>query len=116
VARYHAKSAARLRRRGRRSAWGAAVALVPAGQQKDLAEELAALVGRGDPKVQLSLSRTVALRAAVVEPILRQAMASDDPGVRAHASATERLLRNTDARSEPAVNEAKCIFALGKER
>jgi hypothetical protein len=42
-------------------------------------------------------------------------MACGDPGVHAHASATERLLRNPDAGSENAVNEAKRIFALGKE-
>src|SRR5579863_10238180 len=36
-----------------RSAWRAAVVLVPAGQEKHLAEELAAQFGRGDREVQL---------------------------------------------------------------
>jgi HEAT repeat protein len=99
-----------------RSAWRAAVVLVPDGQEKDLAEELAAQLGRGDREVQLSLSRTlVALGEEVVGPALRKAMACGDPGVHAHASATERLLRNPDAGSENAVNEAKRIFALGNE-
>jgi HEAT repeat protein len=99
-----------------RSAWRAAVALVPDGQQKNLAEELAALLGRGDREVQLSLSRAlVALGAQVIEPILHEAMASNDRDVQAHAAATQRLLRNQDAGSELAVNEAKRIFALGKE-
>jgi HEAT repeat protein len=100
-----------------RSAWRAAVVLVPHGQQKDLAEELAAQLGRGDRQMQLSLSRAlVALGEEVVEPVLRKAMASDDPGVRTHANATGRLLRDPDAGSKLAVDEAKRIFALGKER
>jgi HEAT repeat protein len=98
------------------SAWRAAVVLVPDGKEKDLAEELATQLGRGDRNVQLSLSRAlVALGEEVVGPALRKAMASRDPGVHAHASATERLLRNPDSGSENAVNEAKRIFALGKE-
>jgi HEAT repeat protein len=100
-----------------RSAWRAAVALVPDGQRQDLAEELAALLGRGDREVQLSLSRAlVALGAQAIEPILHEAMASNDRGVQAHATATERLLRNQDAGSELAVNAAKRLFALSKER
>ncbi len=99
-----------------RSAWRAAVALVPREQATHLAEELAAQLGRGDRKLQLSLSRAlVALGEEVVEPVLRKAMASDDPGVRAHASATQRLLREPDTGSELAVEEARRIVALGRE-
>jgi hypothetical protein len=99
-----------------RSAWRAAVVLVPDGQENDLAKELAAQLGRGDREVQLSLSRAlVALGEEVVGPALREAMVCGNPGVQAHASATERLLRNPDAGSENAVNEAKRIFALGKK-
>ncbi|HEV2703889.1 MAG TPA: HEAT repeat domain-containing protein [Steroidobacteraceae bacterium] len=99
-----------------RSAWRAAIVHVPDGQQQELAEELATQLGRGDRQVQLSLSRALrALGAEVIGPVLRKAMASDDPGVRAHAGATERLLREPDAGSESAVNEAKRRFALGKE-
>ena len=100
-----------------RSAWRAAVALVPDGQEKDLAEELAAQLGRGDRKVQLSLSRAlVALGGEVIGSVLRNAMASVDPNIQAHAGATERLLREPDASFEPAVNEAKRQFVLSKER
>lgn len=100
-----------------RSAWRAAVALVPPGQEKGLAEELAAQLGRGDQNVQLSLSRAlVALGEEVVAPVLQTAMSSNISAVYAHASATERLLREPDAGSEPAVNDAKRRFALGKER
>ncbi|MEP7351732.1 MAG: HEAT repeat domain-containing protein [Acidobacteriota bacterium] len=99
-----------------RSAWRAAVILVPVGQEKDLVEELASQLGRGDPALQLSLSRAiVALGEEVVGPALLKAMASFDPGVRAHASATERLLRDPAAGSKPAVDEAKRTFALGKK-
>jgi HEAT repeat protein len=99
-----------------RSAWRAAVVLVPRGQEKGLAEELAAQLGRGDRDVQLSLSRAlVTLGEEVVGPILGNAIASSDPRVQAHASATERLLSDPDTGSERAVNEAKRIFALGKQ-
>jgi hypothetical protein len=99
-----------------RSAWRAAVVLVPDGQESDLAEELAAQLGRGDREVQLSLSRAlVALGEEVVGPTLRKAMACGNPDVHAHVSATERLLRNPDAGFENAANEAKRIFALGRE-
>jgi HEAT repeat protein len=96
-----------------RSAWRAAVALVPDGRRSELAEELAAQLGRGDRGVQLSLSRAlVALGAEAVEPALRKAMASDARSVRAHASATERLLRDPNAGFELALDEARRQFAL----
>ncbi|WP_223830245.1 HEAT repeat domain-containing protein [Nocardiopsis quinghaiensis] len=99
-----------------RSAWRAAVALVPDGREKDLAEELATQLGRGDREVQLSLSRALVALGEAVEPMLRAATGSDDPGVRAHASATERLLRDPDAGFELAVDEARRLVALGGER
>jgi HEAT repeat protein len=99
-----------------RSAWRAAVILVPNGQEKELAEELATQLGRGDRDVQLSLSRAlVALGEEVVEPVLRKAAANADPAVQAHASATERILRDPDVGSERAVGVAKRRFVLGKE-
>lgn len=98
-----------------RSAWRAAVVLVPEGQEKELAEELAAQLGRGNREMQLSLSRAlVALEEDAIEPVLQKAMASDNPDVQAHAYATERLLRDPDAGFEFAVDQAKRIFALGK--
>lgn len=101
-----------------RSAWRAAVVLVPEEQKKELADELATQFGRGDREVQLSLSRAlITLGEEVVEPILRKAMAAGNhPSVHAHASATERLLRDPNASVELAVHEAKRIFVLGKKR
>lgn len=99
-----------------RSAWRAAVILVPHGQEKDLAEELATQFGRGDRDVQLSLSRAlVALGEDVIGPVLRSAAASADPAVQAHAKATERILRDPNAGSERALDAAKRRFVLGQE-
>jgi HEAT repeat protein len=99
------------------SAWRAAVRLVPQGQEKDLAEELAEQLGRGGRELQLSLSRAlVALGEEALGPVLRKAKASSDRRVRVHASATERLLHDPDTGSELAVKQAKRIIALGKER
>lgn len=96
-----------------RSAWRAAVALVPEGGEGDLAQELAGQLGRGDQDLQLSLSRAlIALGAEVLEPVLLKAMASDVPGVRLHAAATAQLLRDPDAGSAAAANEAKRQFLL----
>lgn len=100
-----------------RSAWRAAVVLVPDTQKKPLAEELASQLGRGDRQLQLSLSRAlVALEEEAVMDVLHQAMAADDVKIRAHAVATERLLRDPDAAFAPDINEAKRVFALSKER
>jgi hypothetical protein len=97
-----------------RSACRAAVVLMPNGQDKDLARELATQLGRGGREVQLSLSRAlVTFGKEVVGPALRKAMACRDPRVHAPRIATERLLRNPDARSENAVNEAKRIIEIG---
>lgn len=99
-----------------RSAWRAAVVLVPERDRQALAAELASQLGRGGRNMQLSLSRAlVALGAGVVEPVLRSAALHTDPGVRAHASATQRLLRDPDADFAAAIDAAKRIFALGKQ-
>ena len=99
-----------------RSAWRAAVVLVPAGEQKGLAVELAAQLGRGDRNVRLSLSRALVALGDVIEPALRTGLASDDPTVRAHARATERLLSDPEAGFDLAADEATRIVVLGKER
>ncbi|SED22849.1 hypothetical protein SAMN04489727_6984 [Amycolatopsis tolypomycina] len=99
-----------------RSAWRAAVVLVPSGARSGLAEDLATQLGRGDRDVQLSLSRALVALGDVVEPALRRRFTSADPVVRAHARATERLLHDPDAGFDLAVDEAKRIVALGPER
>ncbi|GAB3572245.1 HEAT repeat domain-containing protein [Amycolatopsis endophytica] len=99
-----------------RSAWRAAVVLVPAGQRDGLAADLAAQLGRGDRDVQLSLSRALVALGDVIEPAVRSGGASADPAVRVHARATQRLLHDPEAGFDAAVEEAKRIAALGPER
>jgi HEAT repeat protein len=96
-----------------RSAWRAAVLLVPQGAEPELAAVLATRLGRGGRETRLSLSRALVALGEVVVPVLRDAGADPDPQVRAHALATERLLRDPDAGFESAIEEAKRIVALG---
>ncbi len=70
-------------------------------------------LGRGAPATQLSLSRALVGLGEMILPILRGAMTDQDPGVRAHAAATERLWLDPDAGFELAVEEAKRVVALG---
>ncbi|MFD7690675.1 HEAT repeat domain-containing protein [Streptomyces sp. NPDC059781] len=97
-----------------RSAWRTAVVLVPEGEESGLAAMLAGQLGRGERETQLSLSRAlVALDGDAVLPALRAAALAPDPRVRAHALATERLLRDPDTGFEFAIEEAKRVVALG---
>ncbi|MGY0058824.1 HEAT repeat domain-containing protein [Streptomyces sp. LZ34] len=96
-----------------RSAWRAAVVLVPEGEEPELAAVLSTQLGRGERETQLSLSRALIALGEVVLPTLRAAMTHPAPRVRAHAIATERLLRDPDAGFEFAIEEAKRVVALG---
>ena len=97
-----------------RSAWRAAVVLVPEDAEAELAEVLATQLGRGERETQLSLSRALIALGEVITPVLRAAMSADAvPRVRHHAIATERLLRDPDAGFEFAIEEAKRVVALG---
>ncbi|GAA3935667.1 HEAT repeat domain-containing protein [Streptomyces gulbargensis] len=96
-----------------RSAWRAAVVLVPEGEEAGLAETLATQLGRGGQETQLSLSRSLAGLGEGVVPVLRAASAGAGPAARAHALATERLLRDPDTGFAFAIEEAKRVVALG---
>ena len=98
-----------------RSAWRAAVAVVPAGSEPDLAVLLAGELGRGDVEVQRSLSRALVALGEVILPQLRLAVSSDRPEVRAHALATERLLQDPDSAFTLDVDEAIRFMALKRE-
>ncbi|PJE97302.1 hypothetical protein CUT44_13045 [Streptomyces carminius] len=99
-----------------RTAWRVAAALVPEGEEKELAGELVLQLGRGDRGVQLSLSRALVDLGAVIGPVLEKAAESLDPAVAAHARATELLRRNPETGFDAAIEEAKRAVALGPER
>ncbi|MCZ4519844.1 HEAT repeat domain-containing protein [Rhodococcus ruber] len=94
-----------------RSAWRAAVVLVPTGSEGQLAGMLSTQLGRGGFEVQRSLSRALVALGSVIEPMLQLAASSNDDVVRGHALATEALLRDPDAGF--AVFEATRVDALG---
>jgi hypothetical protein len=151
-----------------RSAWRAAVVLVPEGEEAALAAVLAAQLGRGDRtgdgrgdagdtrgdeygdrreagygdargewygdahgewygaargdgrgdahdgrETQLSLSRALVELGEAGAPALLAATTVPDPRVRAHALATQRLLREPDIGFAFAIEEAKRVVALG---
>ncbi|MGW8061779.1 HEAT repeat domain-containing protein [Streptomyces ziwulingensis] len=98
-----------------RSAWRAAVVLVPEGEEAELAATLVTQLGRGERETQLSLSRALAALGDVVLPALHAAAAASAPDgrVRAHALATEHLLRDPDTDFGYAIEEAKRVVALG---
>ncbi|MET8286308.1 HEAT repeat domain-containing protein [Streptomyces sp. NPDC005132] len=96
-----------------RSAWRAAVVLVPEGEEAALATVLASQLGRGGRETQLSLSRALVALGEAVLPALGAATTAPDPCVRAHALATGRMLRDPDAGFEFAIEEAKRVVALG---
>ncbi|MFD8755250.1 HEAT repeat domain-containing protein [Kitasatospora sp. NPDC059577] len=96
-----------------RSAWRAAVVLVPDGAEHRLAVGLATQLGRGGRETRLSLSRALIALGEAAVPAVDAAATDPDPGVRAHAVATERLRRDPDAGFELAVEEAKRVAVLG---
>lgn len=96
-----------------RSAWRAAVVLVPEGEEHELAVVLATQLGRGERETQLSLSRALIALGETMLPTVGAATTDPDPRVRTHAIATERLWRDPDAGFEFAIEEAKRVVALG---
>jgi HEAT repeat protein len=98
-----------------RSAWRAAVALVPDGAEGDLAADLAAALGRGDREMQRSLSRALIGLGDPVLPVLDRAKASADPTIRAHAEATAALYRDPDSAFAFSMETAKRVAVTGPE-
>ncbi|WP_217230033.1 HEAT repeat domain-containing protein [Streptomyces anulatus] len=96
-----------------RSAWRAAVVLVPEGEEAALAALLATQLGRGGRQTRLSLSQALVALGEAMTPAVAAATRAPEPLVRAHALATRRLLRDPDAGFTLAVEEAKRVVALG---
>jgi len=99
-----------------RTAWRAAVVLVPEDKKGNLADELLGQLGRGDRDTRLSLSRALVELGDVIEPALREAAANPDPAVAAHARATELIRRDPDTGFDAALDEARRVVALGPDR
>ncbi len=95
-----------------KSAWRAAVVLVPDGQQQALAEVLTSQLGRGDEELQRSLSRALVALGDVIGPALDRATAHADARVVAHAQATQRLLADPDSAFTVSTDEALRLRAL----
>lgn len=75
-----------------RTAWRAAVAVAPRQEWPQLAAMLVTQLGRGDRVVCRSLTQALLALGDVAAEQLVAALRSDDPAVRIHAIATERLI------------------------
>ncbi|MEU5974321.1 HEAT repeat domain-containing protein [Streptomyces sp. NPDC047315] len=99
-----------------RAAWRTAVAFVPDGEERALADVLATQFARGSRETRLSLSRALIGLGEVVLPVLYAAADDPDPDVRAHAIATEQLYRDPEAGFTLAVEEAKRVAVLDPDQ
>ncbi|MGW6376058.1 HEAT repeat domain-containing protein [Rhodococcus sp. NPDC055112] len=98
-----------------RSAWRAAVALVPSGDEASLAADLVTELGRGDRETQLSLSRALVGLGDAVLPVLDAAVTSSDPRIRAHAEATQQLCHDPDSGFAVSLEMAKRVAVTGPD-
>ncbi|WP_018251488.1 HEAT repeat domain-containing protein [Salinispora mooreana] len=94
-----------------RTAWRAAVVLVPNGEEKALAAELVTQLGRGDRDVWLSLSRALVGLGEAVKPALAAGITDVDPTTREHAHATLLLLEDPEAEYDALIEEAGRLAA-----
>lgn len=100
-----------------RTAWRAAVRLVPDAERPALARRLARDLGHGDRDTRLALSRAlVALGEDVIAPVLDVAEERRDEAVRAHVGAVRRLLEDPDAAAALALERARREVALGRTK
>lgn len=100
-----------------RTAWYAAVALVPETERVWLANKLAAHLGYGNPDTQMSLSRAlVALGAETIAPILAATSAHGNEPAQRHVEATLKLLKDPDYAFTRSQAHAHREVALGRTR
>jgi HEAT repeat protein len=100
-----------------RTAWYAAVALVPDAERPWLASKLAEQLGRGDWEARLSLSRAlVGLGGEVSGPVLATAAKHPDGAIESRAEATLRLQRDPDAAFDDGVYRARREVGSGRAR
>ena len=96
-----------------RAAWRTAAGLVADGRDAArLAETLSTQFDRGGRDLQLSLSRAFVALGDGAVAVVERAKAAPDAGVRAHATATEQLMRDPDLGFDVAIAEAHRVVAL----
>lgn len=95
-----------------RTAWRAAATLVPPGEAAALAGILSTHLGRGDRTTQRSLSRALAMLGDAAAPVIERGKWHPDAGVRTHAVATERLIKDPDVGFDVAIAAAQRVVAL----
>lgn len=98
-----------------RSAWRAAVALVPGSRREQLALSLVAQLGRGEVETQKSLSRAIVSLGEDLVSVLDGRLQAEEETVRTHAMATRDMFTDPDAGFAHALGEAKRVVALGSE-
>lgn len=98
-----------------RSAWRAAVVVVPEDQKIGLGHALIRRLGRGDRAMKRSLSQALSALGEVATPLLVAAAESSDPHVSAHARATMALMEDPALGFDAAVHEARRTVALGSD-
>ncbi|MGO1324127.1 MAG: HEAT repeat domain-containing protein [Brevibacterium aurantiacum] len=98
-----------------RSAWRAAVALVPGDEREKLASCLVTQLGRGDVETQKSLSRAIVSLGEDLVSVLDGRLQAEEETVRTHAMATRDMFTDPDAGFAHALSEAKRVVALGSE-
>lgn len=99
-----------------RTAWRAAVALVPRQEERGLARELARELGRGDREVHRSLSRALVELGDVVEGLLEEAAKGPGRAAAVHARATLLLMDDPEATFDGLLKDARRMVAMGHVR
>ncbi|MDO5627375.1 MAG: HEAT repeat domain-containing protein [Mobilicoccus sp.] len=97
-----------------KTACRAAAALVPAGHESALVEELVRRLGRGSDDLRLAVSRALVHLGEVSAPALRRAVEHPDTEVAVHARATELLLAKPGIHFDTAIHEAKGDIYLAR--
>jgi len=98
-----------------RSAWRAAVVLVPSGSRESVAGQLIGQLGRGGRDLQLSLSRTLISLGEAIVPLLDAAVTQRDAVAATHARATMALMDEPELGFDAAIHEARRVAALGPQ-
>ena len=93
------------------TAWRAATRMVPEGQEPALVDLLETQFGRGDRSVQMSLSKALVQLAPSSVPAIERAIGSDDPIIKTHGLATQRLLEKPEAGYDLALEYAQRVLA-----